>query len=52
MADEQKSDGVLLKMKSFFGYTDLATFKKEYNQLTDEDKEQLKKGIRDGSLTY
>lgn len=51
MADE-KPDGVLLKMKTYFEYTELKTFKEEYNRLTDSDKEQLKAGFRNGTMTY
>lgn len=30
----------------------LSEFSKEWMQLTDEDKEQIKKGFDDGSMTY
>lgn len=30
----------------------LATFKKEWGKLTDQDKEQLKAGVENGTLTY
>jgi hypothetical protein len=30
----------------------IGQFKKEWNELTESDKEDLKKGIMDGTLTY
>lgn len=36
----------------FFGYSGSAEFSKDWKQLTDEDKEQIKQGIEDGSLKY
>lgn len=35
----------------YFGMK-LSEFKKEWEKMTETDKEQLKKGIGDGTLTY
>ena len=39
-------------IKDFFGYATLADFSKDWKQLTEQDKEQIKTGLRDGTLTY
>lgn len=36
----------------FFGFPSAAAFAKEWRELTEKDKEDLKKGLKDGSLTY
>lgn len=53
MTETDKSDAVVLK--EFFGKREgqtLTEFVVEMRQLTDEDKQQLADGIRNGSLTY
>ena len=45
------ADASMVDVMKFFGIQ-IATFRKEWEQLTDTDKAQLKKGIGDGSLTY
>jgi hypothetical protein len=40
------------EVRQFFGYENAAQFRKDWVALTPEDKEQLKKGIQDGSLNY
>jgi len=42
----------MLKVKDFFGYKNLAAFRKDWEALTDEDKVQLRTGIENGTLTY
>jgi hypothetical protein len=42
----------MTEVKNYFGYTSTASFAADWRKLTDEDKEQLKNGIGDGSLTY
>ncbi len=39
-------------LKEFFGYEKLADFSKDWKELTDEDKEQLRTGIADGTFNY
>lgn len=49
----EKSDAVLIQ--KFFGKrngTTLKDYMEEYRQLTEEDKQQIADGIRNGSLTY
>lgn len=36
----------------YFGFPSAAAFAKEWKTLTEQDKEDLKRGIGDGSLTY
>lgn len=43
---------VLTKIREFFGYPNIAAFGKDWRNLTDEDKAQIKHGIEDGSLNY
>ena len=53
MADEKKIS--IKPLKEFFGLKEgqkLADFAEELKQLTDEDKQQLSKGIEDGTLNY
>lgn len=40
------------KIREFFGYASLADFGKDWRQLTDEDKDQIRTGIEDGTLNY
>jgi hypothetical protein len=49
-----KKDGpvaTVVDVMRFFGMQ-TATFKKQWGELTDKDKADLKQGIGDGSLTY
>lgn len=46
------ADATLIQVKEYFEITSAAEFSREWKQLTDTDKEQLKRGIGDGSLTY
>lgn len=45
-------EATLVQVKDYFGYASLSAFSKDWKQLTEEDREQLKAGIGDGSLTY
>ena len=50
---EAKTTGIGAVMKFFRGDGDsLSSFKTEWDALTAQDKEDLRKGIQDGSLTY
>lgn len=49
MADTK---GTMLDVKNYFGYSNIAEFKRDWTSLSDEDKDQLKAGIANGSLTY
>lgn len=40
------------EVMKFFGFPNAAAFAKEWKKLTDKDKEDLKQGLADGSLTY
>lgn len=42
----------MLKVKDFFGYTNIAQFRKEWAALTEQDKTELRTGIENGTLTY
>jgi hypothetical protein len=44
-------DNILATLRDFFGMTS-AEFAREYKLLTAEDKNQIKAGILDGTLTY
>ena len=44
--------GTVKDVKDFFGEKNTAKFTEEWKQLTDQDKEQLKEGIGNGSLNY
>lgn len=45
-------DATISQVKNFFGEDNTAKFAKEWRDLTDTDKAQIKAGIGDGSLTY
>lgn len=40
------------KIMAFFGYNRAADFMRDWRMLTDEDKEQIRTGITNGTLTY
>lgn len=42
----------MVEVMKFLGYDNIATFRKEWAELSDKDKDQLKRGIGNGSLTY
>ena len=39
-------------IRKFFGIDNVALFRKEWSELSDVDKAQIKDGLTDGSLTY
>lgn len=41
----------MVEIQKFFGIP-LALFRKEWSELAEADKEQLRQGIGNGSLTY
>ena len=45
------ADAGVKELKEFFGM-DAATFMREWKELSDEDKADLKKGVGDGTFTY
>lgn len=54
MANEKGSRPTLLDIKNYFrkdGDT-LSGFRNEWQALTEEDKEQIKSGFENGSMTY
>lgn len=42
----------LNEVRAHFGITSAAEFAREWRSLTDTDKDQIKRGIGDGTLTY
>lgn len=45
--------GISLKdIKDFFGFKSLSEFSAEYKQLSEKDRDEIKTGIENGSLTY
>jgi hypothetical protein len=42
----------LADISKYLGYGKLADFSKDWKELSAEDKEQLKSGIVNGTLTY
>jgi hypothetical protein len=46
------TDATMVQVKDFFGYKKLSDFRADWNNLTEQDKTELKKGIGNGTLTY
>jgi hypothetical protein len=46
------AETTLKDLREFFGYAKLTDFAKDWKQLSDVDKEQIRKGITDGTFTY
>lgn len=46
------ADTGIMQIKKYFGYESVKAFRDDWNMLTDEDKEQIRSGILNGSLTY
>lgn len=42
----------LTAIKDFFGYADIASFRNDWLQLSAKDKEEIRKGFDDGTMTY
>lgn len=42
----------LNEIRKFFGYENIAQFRKEWAQLTDKDKAEIKSGLESGTMTY
>lgn len=42
----------MLLVKEFFGYKTMADFRKDWQQLSDQDKKDLRIGIENGTFTY
>lgn len=42
----------LKDIKELFGYPTLKAFSDDWKELTDQDKEQIRQGISNGTLTY
>lgn len=40
------------KIREYFGYESLAKFGADWRALAEKDKEDIRKGISDGSLNY
>lgn len=50
MADDKKASA--LEIKKFFGIDSTADFAKEWKELSDKDKEQIRTGIGNDTNTY
>lgn len=42
----------MIDVMKYFEYENAATFRKEWTQLSELDKEQLKNGLDNGTMTY
>jgi len=42
----------LKDLKEFFGYTKLTDFSRDWKQLSETDREQIRKGVEDGTFNY
>jgi len=40
------AENILIKIKDFFGFQNIQEFKKEWNELSNEDKEEIKELAR------
>lgn len=40
------------ELKEFFGYTKLADFSRDWKELSEAERDQIRTGIADGSFTY
>lgn len=45
-------DATLIEVKNYFGYESPTAFARDWRQLSDGDKQQLKAGIGSETLTY
>lgn len=45
-------DATLKQVQEFFGYPTLSAFSQDWKALPDADRQQIKAGIGDGTLTY
>jgi hypothetical protein len=46
------ADATIKQIKDFFEESNVGKFAKEYKELSDESKQQLKEGIGNGTFTY
>jgi len=46
------TQATLIEVKNYFGYDSPTAFAKDWKQLSDQDKTQLKVGIGNGTFTY
>ena len=42
----------MVAVKDYFGYKSMAEFRKDWSELTDQDKTDLRTGVDNGTLTY
>jgi hypothetical protein len=42
----------LNEIRTFFGYENASTFAKDWRQMSEVDKEHIRKGLSDGTFTY
>jgi hypothetical protein len=42
----------LVQVSKFFEFDNIASFRKEWEALSDTDRDQIKQGIGNGSLNY
>lgn len=46
------ADATLAQVREFFGYPNLSAFSADWKALPNDDREQIKQGLGDGSLSY
>jgi hypothetical protein len=45
--------GITLKdVKEYFGYSTLSEFSQDWKKLSEDERQQIKSGLENGSLTY
>jgi len=49
---KKNGKGTIKELMDFFGYKSSVEFMRDWKGLTHDDKEQLKQGMADGSMTY
>ena len=42
----------MIEVMKYFGYANAAAVRKDWNDLSETDREQLKTGVKDGSFNY
>lgn len=52
MTSTENSPVTLKDMKDYFGYAKLSDFAADWKALSSQDKEDIKKGLSDGTYNY
>lgn len=48
----QPTRPILTLIRDYFGYKSTQAFSREWNELTQADKDEIKQGFQDESMTY